>query len=288
MARLFQQTLIIVSVLVLGCLGCKKEDVKTENQTELVSLVSGLLFAEGPAYYNGNLFFSDIEASKIYKWSETAGVSLFRQNTGRANDLYFNSQGNLYVCEGGNKRIVAIDANQNVTVITDSYGDKPYNEPNDIWVSPTGNVYFTDPVFTGTLTQDGQNVYCVLASTGKVIKVISDLVKPNGIIGNTAGSMLYVADFGASKIYQYSITSNGSLENKLLFADIQADGLTIDNDGNVYTASKEVMKYSTKGVFLESYPVTGTITNLCFVNTTKKLFITTHTQLFIKELSSTF
>jgi len=48
------------------------------------------------------------------------------------------------------------------------------------------------------------------------------------------------------------------------------------------------MKYNSKGVFLESYPVTGTLTNLYYVNTTKKLFITTHTQLFIKELSSTF
>ena len=202
--------------------------------------------------------------------------------------MYFSAGGNLIVCEGANKRIVSIDPSQTVTVITDSFGGKPYNEPNDLWISSSGNTYFTDPVFTGTQTQDGQNVYCVLAATGTVIKVISDLVKPNGIIGNSTGTLLYVADYGASKIYRYSISSGGSLANKQLFASVQADGLAIDNDGNLYAASSEVLKFNTNGVLLKRFQVPGTITNLCYSKaSTERLFITTHTGLYIEKLGLT-
>jgi len=281
----FQAALLVIFQILLWT-SCKKNIVETHSENELLRIVSDLQFAEGPAYYNGNLYFSDIKANRIYKWNETAGSTVFMENSGAANGLYFNAQGNLLVCQGGNKRIVSIDPSLKVTVITDSFGGKPYNEPNDLWISPSGNIYFTDPAFTDTQTQDGQNVYCVLAATGSVIKAIDDLVKPNGIIGNSAGTLLYVTDYGASKIYRYSISADGSLSNKQLFASVQADGLTIDGEGNVYAASSAVLKFNANGVLLESFQVPGTITNLCYVKATREeLFITTHTGLFFKKLS---
>ena len=286
----FPKALLVIIVILQLLLGssCKKDIVEIESESELQCVVSDLQFGEGPAYYNGYLYFSDIKANTIYRWNGSSGNTIFRENSGGANGLYFSSGGNLVVCEGGNKRIVSIDPSQKVTVITDSFGSKPYNEPNDLWISPSGNTYFTDPVFTGTQTQDGQYVYCVLATTGSVVKVISDLVKPNGIIGNLTGTLLYVADYGASKIYKYSISSDGSLGNKQLFASVQADGLTIDNDGNLYAASTEVLKFNTNGVLLKRFQVPGTITNLCYIKaSTERLFITTHTGLYIEKLGLT-
>jgi gluconolactonase len=271
-------------VLQLPC-SCKKSEVDSHNSKELKCIVSGLLFAEGPAYNNGTLYFSDIEASTIYKWTEQQGVSTFNTNSARANGLYFSPQGILYACQGGNKRIVTIDDLQNVNVLTSSYNGKPYNEPNDLWISPSGNVYFTDPNFTSTLTQDGQYVFCILAATGEVFRVIDDLVKPNGIVGNHEGTLLYVADWGASKIYRYNITSNGSLSSKVLFANVQADGLTIDDEGNVYAASDQVFKFNSLGELVDNLSVSGTITNLFYVNSSPdKLFITTHTDVYLQEL----
>ena len=281
--------LVVLGILhLLLCSSCKKDIVETHSASELQCVVSDLQFGEGPAFYNGNLYFSDIKANTIYKWNETSGKTVFRENSGAANGLYFSGQGNLLVCQGGNKRIVSIDPSMKVTVITDSFGGKPYNEPNDLWISPSGNIYFTDPVFTGTQTQDGQFVYCILSASGSVIKVIDDLVKPNGIIGNSSGTILYVADYGASKIYRYSISTDGSLSNKQLFASVQADGLTIDGEGNLYAASSEVMKFNASGTLLESFQVPGTITNLCYTKaSTEKLFITTHTALYFKNLGLT-
>ena len=282
---------LVFSLLALSLLSgififnsCKKELTVAETFSELQSVVSGLQFGEGPAWFNGNLFFSDITANRIMQWNDLTGLTVFKENSGGANGLYFDAKGTLYVCEGGNKRIVAIDSNKNATVLTSSFAGNPYNEPNDLWVSPSGNIYFTDPAFTGTLTQDGQHVYFINGITGVVTRVANDLVKPNGIIGNTSGSILYIADYGASKIYRYAIGADGFLLNKTLFAAVQADGLSIDDEGNLYAASSKVLQYNTNGVLTGQLDVPGTITNLCLVKTySKKLYITTHSGLYVKE-----
>jgi len=249
---------------------------------EPVKIIQNLQFAEGPAYKTGNLFFSDIEANTIYRWNEIDGLTVFRENSGGANGLYFDNSGNLIVCEGGNKRIALIDTDQNYSVLADKFEGKAFNEPNDLWISPNGNIYFTDPVFTGTLSQSGEYVYCILASNNELIKVADDLVKPNGIIGNTSGTKLYIADYGASEIYQYSISFDGTLSNKQLFAKVQADGLTIDKEENVYAASKLIMAYTSEGQFIQSIDISETLTNLCFVETEtgKFLFATTHNNIY--------
>ena len=266
-------------------LSCQKSDTgsaDTGQVTQVQCILSGLKFAEGPAYYNNKLYFSDIEANTIYTWNATDGLRPFRENSGASNGLYFDKNGNLIACEGGNKRLVSIDQAQNVTIVADSFAKKPFNEPNDLWISPKGDIYFTDPVFTGTSSQDVEGVYCIPASTGKITRVIDDLVKPNGIIGTLDGSILYVADWVGSKIYKYSISTDGTLSNKQIFAEIQADGLSIDAEGNVYAAGSSLMIFNSSGSLFESISIPGTLTNLCVIETSEKvLFATTHTQVYM-------
>ena len=144
-----------------------------------------------------------------------------------------------------------------------------------------GNIYFTDPVYKGSSSQAGEHVYCMLASSGEVIRVATDLVRPNGIIGTADGSKLYVADHGDSKIYQYTIANDGTLTNKQLFAAIKADGLSIDADGNLYAASSSIMVYNSAGQLIKTFDLPGTITNICIVEEEKKIaFITTHNRVY--------
>jgi len=260
---------------------CKEHADQSPDVTTPVIIADNLLFAEGPAYLGGNLYFTDIEANKIYRWNRSSGLEVLKENSGKANGLYFDKNNKLVVCESGNKRIVYISSGSDIAIITDKFGDKPYNEPNDVWISPGGNIYFTDPVFTGTLSQDGQHVYCVIATSGEVIRVADDLVKPNGITGNKEGSLLYVADYGASKIFKYSIRIDGTINNKQLFAAITADGLDTDSDGNVYAASNGIMIYNSSGGLINTIRVPGITTNSCIVEDgTKTIFITTHNTVY--------
>jgi gluconolactonase len=267
--------ILLISLLICSC---ENEDASDVITGESVMIADNLLFAEGPVYHNNQLYFSDIQANKIYRWDETNGLSVFIENSGGANGLFFDARGNLVACEGSNKRISLFDINRNEIIVADSFENSPFNEPNDLWISLNGNIYFTDPVFSGTLTQPGEDVYCILSSNHQIIKVTDDLVKPNGIVGNYSGTNLFIADYGASEIFRYTISDDGTLTNKELFADIQADGLTIDGEGNLYAAGQSIMIFDPEGSLTASMDVSGTPTNLYYTekDNLKLLFVTTH------------
>src|SRR5205814_6827125 len=78
-------------------------------------------------------------------------------------------------------------------------------------------------------------------------RAADDLKQPNGIIGTPDGKTLYVADIGAKKTYRYTIKDDGSLADKQLFCEQGSDGMTLDNQGNVYLTGKGVTVYDKQG-----------------------------------------
>ncbi|MCX7047485.1 MAG: DUF1566 domain-containing protein [Candidatus Sumerlaeota bacterium] len=246
---------------------------------------SGFLFTEGPAANaSGDVFFSDVDAGKIYHWSAMNGViTTFRANSGGANGLYFDASGNLLACEGTTKRLTSTDMSLNVTALASQYNGAAFNKPNDLWIAPSGGVYFSDPLFgAGTKTQDGEHVYYLSPDRLTVTRVISDMTRPNGLIGTPDGKTLYAADYGASKVYRYTInTSNGALSGKTLFASAQCDGMTIDSEGNIYMAANSVLIYSPAGNQIGRIIVPEIPTNMTFGGVDwHTLFITARTSIY--------
>ena len=140
----------------------------------LTNLASGLHFTEGPAAdAAGNVFFSDIPADTIYKWSVSNQLSVFRTNSGGANGLSFDASGNLLACEGDNGRMVSITPQGSVSVVASNYAGLRFNEPNDLWVDPAGGVYFTDPTYFGhAVVQGGEYVYYLKPDRSAVLRVV--------------------------------------------------------------------------------------------------------------------
>ena len=203
---------------------------------KVTRLAGGFKFTEGPACDSlGNIYFTDIRNNRIHKWSVDGKLTTFRENSGAANGLYFNEKGNLLACEGGNRRVTRISLDGEVTVLAESYKGKKLNSPNDLWIDPGGGVYFTDPRYGNPegLEQGGFHVYYLAADGQALVRVIDDLVKPNGVIGSTDGKLLYVADPGDNKTYRYRIQSAGKLADRKLFANHGSDGMTLDERGNL-------------------------------------------------------
>ncbi|MBN2512765.1 MAG: SMP-30/gluconolactonase/LRE family protein, partial [Sedimentisphaerales bacterium] len=62
-------------------------------------LADGFIFTEGPAAdAKGNIFFTDIPNNRIHKWSIDGKLSTFKENSGGANGLFFDSKGNMIAC----------------------------------------------------------------------------------------------------------------------------------------------------------------------------------------------
>jgi len=277
-------SITVLSILAVVMVYSEAEAGVVADGAKLEKLAGGFAFTEGPAAdAQGNVYFSDIPNNRIHKWSLDGKLSTFRENSGGANGLYFDKDGNLLACEGGGRRLVSIDQKGNVTVLADEYQGKKFNSLNDLWIDPKGGIYFTDPRYgnRGGMEQDGEHVYYLTPNRKKVIRVIDDMVRPNGVIGTPDGKTLYVADHGGRKTFAYKIEQNGTLSGKKLFTPEGSDGMTIDNEGNVYLTGRVVSVYNKAGEKIEEIQVPESPANVTFGGKDyQTLFITARTSLY--------
>jgi len=253
-------------------------------------LAGGFKFTEGPAVdAEGNVFFTDQPNNRILKWSVDGKLSTWHENPGRANGLYFDKNGNLLACADMDNELWSINSRGKATVLVKDYKGKRLNGPNDLWEDPKGGVYFTDPLYKRpywtrdpAMQQDGQHVYYLAPDRETLIRVAEDLVQPNGIIGTPDGKFLYVADIGDRKTYRYKINNDATLSNKTLFCSMGSDGMTIDNEGNIYLTGRGVTVFNSAGEKIEHIPVdAGWTANVTFGGKDRHtLFITAQTSLY--------
>ena len=268
-----------------------QEDSLVEPDATVVRLAGNFGFTEGPAAdADGNVYFTDIPTERILKWSPGEGITVFREFSGGANGLRVDRDGRLVVCEMGNRQITMIDMQGNVTVLADRFEGNRFNSPNDLWIDPRGGIYFSDPRYGATDDQEirGYHVYYITPDRTMVRRVIDDLTSPNGIIGTPDGSRLYVADNAAGRTWVYTPQRDGSLTNKRLFASQGADGMTMDERGNLYLAGQDISIYSPDGIQIGSIAVREVPANLAFGGRGgKTLFITARTSLYAVRMTVT-
>jgi len=286
-ARGFTIALILVVVAATVC-NAQSTGVVAPG-AEVKKLAGDFRFTEGPASdAAGNVYFTDIPNNRILKWSVQEGkLSTFRADSGGANGLYFDKDGNLLACEGGGRRLVSITPAGEVTVLAEKYDGKKLNSLNDLWIDPEGGVYFSDPRYGNRdgMEQDGEHVYYLTPCRREIRRVIDDMVRPNGVIGTPNGKRLYVTDHGGGKTFVYSVNKNGTLSDKKLFCSKGSDGMTIDARGNIYLTTDVVAVYNRKGEKIEEIKVPERPANVTFGGADNKtLFITARTSLYAVDM----
>jgi gluconolactonase len=254
-------------------------------------VAGGFIFTEGPtADRTGNVYFVDQDNNRILEY-DTAGVlTTFMQPSGYANGMTFDRDGHLIAAADEKNEMWSIDmATKKPTVLFGgTYEGKLLNGPNDVWVNPrSGRMYFTDPYYQRRWWMRGpkespEAVYVYSPSVRRLVRLIDDLVQPNGIIGTPDGKTLYVADIRAQKTYAYEIEDDGRLTGKRLFCALGSDGMTIDSEGHVYlTSGRQVHVFDRDGRKLEAIDVPEAPSNVCFGGADKRtLFITARTSLY--------
>ena len=256
---------------------------------KLMKISNQFKFTEGPAVdKKGNVFFTDQPNNKIWKYDTKGKLSLFLDNAGRSNGLYFDKKGNLLSCADEKNELWAIDKKGNHTVLLGNYEGKLFNGPNDLWIDAKGGIYFTDPFYPRdywtrkTQEIDKKRLYYLAKGTKSAKIMDEDFKQPNGIVGSEDGKLLFVADIGASKTYRYEISSEGKLTNRTLFANMGSDGMTLDAEGNLYLTGRGVTIFNKEGKQIGKIPVqAGWTANICFGGKDRKL-------LFITALESIY
>ena len=220
----------------------------------LEKLAGGFEFTEGPTSdRDGNVFFTDQPNNRIMKWSVDGTLSTFLQPAGRANGMYFDAKGHLLACADEHTALWSIAPDGSHTVIANRFDGKPLNGPNDVWESPGGAIYLTDPFYARPWwdykerPQESEQVLVLSADRQTLRRVTADLVKPNGIIGTPDGKTLFVSDIRAGRTYAYDIQPDGSLSNRRLRCEQGSDGMTLDSDGRLYLTGKGVSVFDREG-----------------------------------------
>jgi gluconolactonase len=280
--------------------------VSASQHGKLDTIQKGFGFTEGPAVdKHGNIFFTDQPNDKIYKWDAARGkITLFLSGTGRSNGMAFDKNGNLISCADMHGEVWKIHPDGSHEVLVDNYGGKLLNGPNDVWINPvTGGMYITDPIFprpywddSDPRKQDWEPTHSEQAPTGKgghvyylapgshmLVRVTTQAewdadTWPNGVVGTPDGKKLYVNKWYYDNMggtWVFDINQDGTLSNMKKFIDMGGDGMSMDNQGNIYISNGlGVTAFDPKGNKIFNVPTNGATNNVFGDQNNKLLFIT--------------
>lgn len=201
---------------------------------QLVS--EGHLFTEGPAVNRaGELFFSDLEGSKIWRVSPEGEATLFAEDTGFTNGLAFAPDGTtLYGCEREPGRLVS----WNIETGEQSVHVKNVR-PNDVVVAHDGTVYFSEP---------RKRAIWVISPGGEARIASEEFSGVNGVVLSTDQTLVYAADYGGRFVWSGQRKGDGTLAHVQPYyhlhlppaaIDIRshADGMAVSEDGWLLVAT---------------------------------------------------
>jgi sugar lactone lactonase YvrE len=226
-----------------------------EPGAELKVEARGGAGGEGPAWHP-KLGLLSSGNGQIYQLDREGKSHIYRKGAG-TNGLLFDHEGRLLACDCEGRRMVRIELDGKLSVLTDRYEEKRYNTPNDLTLDSKGRLYFSDPRYgdrTGMEIFDSkkrpiEGVYRI-DPDGSVTRAIGrELERPNGVLVSADDRSLYVADNnnnalgGARKLWRFELRKDGSVDvasGKVLYdwgTGRGPDGLKQDQKGKLYVAA---------------------------------------------------
>lgn len=251
----------------------------------LETLAEGFRWLEGPVWFADHecLLFSDIPNNRVMRWSESGGVSVYRQPSDFENGHTRDRQGRLLSCLHHGRCVTRTEWDGAITVLAGRYDGKRLNSPNDIVVKSDGTIWFSDPPYGIQTDYEGGKqpgelppaLYCLDVRRQRLRIVADGFEGPNGLCFSPDEQRLYVVETGLQfapdprrEIWAFELEhgeDGWQLRNGHRFLAVMADGIRCDENGNLWIASADgVHCYDPGGKLLGKIRVPARVSNLCF------------------------
>ena len=214
---------------------------------KIEKLAGGFLFTEGPIWVprtednDGYLLFSDPNNNLIYRWTQDGQLSIFMTKSGYrgmdigefsqpgSNGLTLDKQGRLTIDQQGNRRVVRLEKNGQLTVMAIVMRGSGSIVPM-IWCTSrmersTSPILHLDCRSSSTIHERNSLTagFSACLRTGKTIQLLTrELNGPNGLAFSPDEKYFYVDNWEEKKkiIMRYEVKADGTLSNGEVFFDM--------------------------------------------------------------------
>lgn len=200
------------------------------------AFVDGYVFLEGPRWYDGRLWVSDIWAHKVYGIAADGRAEVAAELPGRPSGLGFLPDGTPLIVSMEDRCVYRL-ANGALQLHADLSG-AVRAEINDMVVDDEGRAYVGNmgyDLFGGAPSRPGE--ISLIEPDGAHRIVADELDFPNGMVITDGGDTLVVAESFGARLRAFDRAANGDLSNPRVYAELDGlvpDGICLDVDGNIW------------------------------------------------------
>ena len=278
-----------------------KDLVDLDSTLELIE--EGFQFTEGPVWHarENCLYFSDIPADTLYRYSASKGIESIYHPSGFSNGLTLDTAGNILACEHQTRAITTYKYGKK-QVLADHYRGKKLNSPNDLVLSSNRILYFTDPIY-GLRAGNGGPAEQELAFQGlfsfqqgwtQPYLESSDFDRPNGVALSYDQTTLYAIDTVKQHVRQFTIANDGHLQGGQVIMELwgageaSPDGMKVDRSGNFFVTGPEgIWVYRSDHTLLGKIHLAQKTANLAWGDEDRRsLYITSSRSLYRLRLKT--
>jgi sugar lactone lactonase YvrE len=193
-------------------------------------LTGGFCFGEGPRWFEGLLWFSDMLGEAVHTVDLNGSMTTLPMPGRSPSGLGFRPDGSLLITSTEDRQILRYDGDT-VDVLADLSDVVPANL-GDMVIDDAGHV------FVGSQARSG-GVIVRIDADGRSTVVAEDLDFPNGMVVTPDQGTLVVAESTGRRLTAFTIATDGALTDQRMFADGLSgppDGLAVDAEGGVWAS----------------------------------------------------
>ena len=235
--------------------------------------------------------------NRILSYDPASGaVAEFRKFTNRTKGLAFSSDGVLYGCQNGSRRVICFNPDGSASPLAYRLDDHFHNHPHDLAIDRQGRIWFTDPY--DPIPAPGPQLHGPLEHASVLLldrrvdrswylkRMTFDTRSPMGVALSRDERTLYLAESGNEadqkrELRTYPIHEDGSLRTCNVLHIFGADhlgpqrgisGMCVDGEGHIIACAgweksgpgAMIYVFAPSGRVIETHPIPDRPTKCTF------------------------